>query len=481
MVKCIFTANWNLYKMELIGREDEKQALLKYCSSSKSEFVAVYGRRRVGKTFLIKQYFNNEFTFYQTGLNNATLSEQLENFANAIKKYFKVKKLPTVNSWFEAIQVLISFLEKSTAKKKIIFLDELPWMETKNSRFLTAIEYFWNSWASARRDIVLIVCGSAASWITNKILNNKGGLHNRVTGRLKLNPFTLLETKHFLNAKGCTYNNFQCVQAYMVFGGIPFYLEQFDKKLSATQNINKLCFGGKAFFKNEYEQLFKSLFIKHERHIAVVEAMAKKNKGCSRQEILKHIKVADGGSLSRILLELEESNFIRKYPSYPKKSRESVYQLIDFYSLFHLKFLKHASSLDENYWLKTNNTSENLAWAGYAFEMVCLHHVPEIKKALGISGIQTNTFAWFDRKAQIDLVIDRSDQVINLIEVKYSATEFLITKKYEAQLRNKIGTFQEVSKSKKATWLIMLTTFGLKASPYNGLAQDTIDIEAFFK
>lgn len=467
--------------MELIGREDEKQMLLRYCNSSKSEFVAVYGRRRVGKTYLIKQYFNNEFTFYQTGLANAPLSEQLENFTNSIKKYFNLKKIATPKNWFDAIHILISCLTKSKAKRKIIFLDELPWMDTRNSRFLTALEYFWNSWASARRDILLIVCGSAASWITNKILNNRGGLHNRVTGRIKLDPFTIKESKHFLMAKGCRYDDYQYIQAYMVFGGIPFYLEQFDKRQSASQNINRLCFGSKPFFRNEYYQLFKSLFINHERHIAVVEVMARKNKGCSRQEILKQLKVADGGSLSRVLLELEESSFIRKYPSYPKKNRESVYQLIDFFSLFHLRFITQSSVADENYWLKIINTAPYLAWAGYAFEMVCLHHVHEIKNALGISGIHTNTFAWFSKEAQVDLVIDRSDRVINLIEIKFCATEFVITKKYDAILRNKMGTFQHVSKSKKAIWLIMLTTFGLKESPYNGIAQDTIDIEAFFK
>lgn len=467
-------------EMELIGREDEKKALLKYCTSLKSEFVAVYGRRRVGKTFLIKQYFNNEFTFYQTGLANASTSEQLENFTASLKKYFKLKKIDSPTSWFKAIQLLITCLEKSKAKRKIIFLDELPWMDRKNSRFLTALEYFWNSWASNRTDILLIVCGSAASWITNKILNNRGGLHNRVTGRIKLNPFTLKETRQFLQAKGCRFDNYQHIQAYMVFGGIPFYLEQFDKKLSASQNINRLCFGSNAFFRNEYQQLFKSLFSNHERHIAVIEAIAKKNKGCSRQEILRHVKVADGGRLSSILLELEQSNFIRKYPSFPKKNRESVYQLIDFFTLFHLKYLQKSSGLDKNFWIENMNTPSHLAWAGYAFEMVCLHHVDEIKKELGFSGIQSNTYAWFSKDAQIDLVIDRSDRVVNLIEIKFSTTEYLVTKKFNADLRKKIGAFAAETKTKKAIWPVMITTFGLRNRAYAELIHNAIDLNTFF-
>ncbi len=464
----------------LLGREKEIERINYYCNSNKSEFIAVYGRRRVGKTYLIKQHFKNEFTFYHTGLANAKTKEQLVNFGISLKKYFNNADIETPKNWLTAMLLLIENLEKSTVEKKIIFLDEMPWMDTKKSDFLTAIEFFWNSWASGRHDIKLIVCGSAASWIINKLLNNKGGLHNRVTGRIKLQPFTLKETKLFLESKGCNYDTYQYVQIYMAMGGIPYYLEQLNNQWSVPQNINQLCFGENAFFANEYNQLFKSLFVNYEKHIAVIEAIATKNKGCSRDEILQQLKISDGGSLSRILVELEESNFIRKYPSWQKKSRESLYQLIDSFSLFHLKFMKDASKLDENFWMNSIDSAPYLSWAGYAFEIVCIQHLKEIKEALGISGILTKTSAWYTKEAQIDLVIDRSDRVINLVEIKFSNAEYLITKKYDEVLRNKVQAFRNHSKTKKAIWLTMITTYGLKLGPHNGTVQNAIVMDRFF-
>lgn len=465
----------------ILGREREKESINKYCNSSKSEFVAVYGRRRVGKTFLIKQHFNTDFTFYHTGLANAKTKEQLINFGISLKKYFPTAEIETPKDWLSAMLLLTENLEKLGTENKIIFLDELPWMDTKNSSFLTAIEYFWNSWADGRSDIKLIVCGSAASWIINKLLNNRGGLHNRVTGKIKLNPFTLKETKTFLESKGCNYDNYQYVQAYMAFGGIPYYLEQINNQLSIPQNIDKLCFGENAFFANEYNQLFKSLFAKAEKHVAIVEAIATKNKGCSREEILSNIKMTDGGSLSKILLELEESNFIRKYPSWQKKSRESLYQIIDPFSLFHLKFIKDASKLEDNFWLNSINTPTYTSWAGYAFEIVCIVHLKEIKTALGISGILSNTSAWYSKVAQIDLVIDRNDRVINLVEIKFSNAAYLITKKYDEALRNKIEIFKRDSKTKKVVWLTMITTYGLLNGPHNAVVQNNVEMDILFR
>jgi uncharacterized protein len=464
----------------LLGRKNEIQRINGYCSSPKSEFIAVYGRRRVGKTYLIKQHFKNEFTFYHTGLANANTKEQLINFGISLKKYFKNEDIETPKDWLTAILLLIENVEKSTDKKKIIFLDELPWMDTKNSSFLTAIEYFWNSWADSRKDVKLIICGSAASWIINKLLNNKGGLHNRITGKIKLHPFTLKETKQFLESKGCIYDTYQYIQAYMALGGIPYYLEQINNQLSIAQNINNLCFGEGAFFANEYNQLFKSLFTNYEKHVAVINIIATKNKGCSREEIVTQLKMNDGGSISKILLELEESNFIRKYPSWQKKSRESLYQLIDSFSLFHLKFMKDASKLDDNFWLSSINTPAYLTWAGYAFEIVCIQHLKEIKAALGISGILTTSSAWYTKEAQIDLIIDRSDRIINVIEIKFSNAAYLITKKYDDVLRNKIDAFRKNSKTKKTIWLTMLTTYGLANGPHNGTVQNSIMMDALF-
>ncbi len=320
----------------LIGRKKEIQKLRNYIKSRKSEFVAIYGRRRVGKTYLVRQVFQQEMTFQLTGLANVGKKAQLAQFHAELLEYFPENESTAApEDWFIAFRRLIAALEKEKSNsKKVIFLDELPWLDTRGAYFLSGLEHFWNSWASARTDILLIVCGSTASWMINKLLNNRGGLHNRVTARIKLEPFNLSETEAFLKAKQITYNRYQTILLYMVFGGIPFYLEQIENGLSAMQNINELCFVRNAPFRTEYDNLYASLFNQADRHQAVIEALSIKNKGLTRKEIIKITKLSNGGGLTRILKELEESSFIRKYRSFGKKEKDSLYQLTDLYSLF---------------------------------------------------------------------------------------------------------------------------------------------------
>ncbi len=467
----------------LIGRRKEIKKLRQYAESKKSEFIAVYGRRRVGKTYLIREVFAGQFTFQMTGLDNVGKSDQLKQFHTAISKHHKINPpAKPAKDWFEAFNQLINFLETvDSPKKKIIFLDELPWLDTPKSKFLTGLEYFWNSWASARRDILLIVCGSAASWMITNLLNNRGGLHNRITGRIKLEPFTLAETEAFLKYKGTAFDRYQIILLYMVLGGIPFYLDHVEAGQSAAQNINALCFEKGAMLRNEYDNLYASLFKKAERHQAVVEALVQKKKGLTRGEITKITKLPNGGRLTAILKELEESTFIRHYQPFGKKQRFTLYQLIDPYSLFYLDFIRKSAIDDEYFWINANETPRYRAWSGYAFEMVCLHHIPQIKKALGISGVQTSVASWYNETAQIDLLIDRKDQVINLCEMKFSIQPFMITKSYAEKLRHKIGTFQTVAKTNKALFLTMITTHGLAQNQYTYLAQNNLSMEVLFE
>ena len=469
--------------LPLIGRQKEISKLQKYHHSRKSEFIALYGRRRVGKTYLVRQLFHGQMVFHLTGLANVGKKAQLSQFHAAFLNYFpEHEDITPAQDWFTAFRQLIASLEKiDRPEKKIIFLDELPWLDTRGSQFLSGLEHFWNSWASDRTDILLIVCGSAASWMIKNLLNNKGGLHNRVTGRIKLEPFNLSETETFLKDKQIAYNRYQVVLLYMVFGGIPFYLEQIDSGLSAMQNINELCFERNAPFRTEYDNLYASLFNKSERHIAVVEALSSKKKGLIRQEIIKLSKLPDGGGLSRILKELEESGFIRKYRSFGKKARESLYQLTDFYSLFYLNFIKESSSDDENFWINAVESPIFRTWSGYAFEMVCLHHTKAIKEALKIGGVQTSVAAWHSSSAQIDLLIDRKDQVINLCEIKFSIHPFAIDKKYAANLRNKIGSFKTDTNTKKAIFLTMISTYGIAHNQYAGMVQNDLRIDVLFE
>jgi AAA+ ATPase superfamily predicted ATPase len=470
--------------MAIIGREQEIALLNKKLGSRKSEFVAVYGRRRVGKTYLIRNVFADKFTFRLTGLAQATLEDQLANFDMAMREQHPRIRRKAAGSWMEAFRQIRNVVEKSKKKKKVIFIDELPWFDTARAEFVPALEHFWNSWASGRKDILLIVCGSAASWMINTLLNNKGGLHNRVTQKIKVEPFTLKECSEFLKHKKIALDHYQLVQLYMVLGGVPFYWDAIEKGLSAPQNINRLCFESNGLLISEFNNLYKSLFAKAERHEAIVAALAKKSKGLTRDEISTESKLANGGGLTRLLEELEESGFIRRYVPFGKKMRNSLYQLSDFFSLFHIKFIRGQKTYDKNHWLKMIDSPKHRAWSGYAFEQVCLAHVPQIKRALGISGVQTETSSWksvfVKNGAQVDLVIDRRDGVINLCEMKFSISPFRIDKKYDAELRNKMGAFKNETKTRKSVFFTMITTFGLQSNTYSGNVQNELGMGVLF-
>ncbi len=469
-----------------IGREKEIQLLEQVLADERPAFVAVYGRRRVGKTMLIRQVFDEHLSFHLTGIANVTTEQQLANFQAAFERQAPLTMhRDTPQNWFSAFQQLITFLESRPAAKQVVFLDELPWLDTPKSDFISSLEHFWNSWGSARANLVLVVCGSAASWMLNKLIHNRGGLHNRVTTRLRLEPFTLREAEQLLLRKNIALDRYQIIQYFMAVGGVPFYLDTFNGELSPMQNIEINCFSKDGFLRSEFDHLFQSLFTKAERHVAVVEAIATKAKGLTRPEIIRFTGLPNNGATTQLLSELEESGFIRKYSPFGKKTRQSLFQLVDFFSLFHLKFIKTAHFTEEGNWLTALESPGYRAWSGYAFEQVCLAHVPQIKKALGISGIFSRSSSWRSKDvtdgAQIDLLIDRKDHVINLCEIKFSIKPFAISKTYASNLRNKIGTFKTETDTPKAVWLTMITTFGLKKNKYSGLAQHDLDMNCLFE
>ena len=471
--------------MDIVGRKNELSILDSIYKSKKSEFVAIYGRRRVGKTFLIRSAFKNKFIFQITGLANASLKQQLANFQMVLSKTDRKHDYKPARNWLVAFSQLADFLA-TKRKKKLLFIDELPWFDTHNSKFVQALEHFWNSWASARKDVVLIVCGSATSWMVNKLINNKGGLHNRVTKKIKLLPFTLHECEKYLQAKKIRLDRYQIIQLYMSMGGIPFYWDEVKRGLSAMQNIEQICFSETGLLQNEFNNLYRSLFHNHEKHLKIVKALAGKSKGLSRAELIKLSGLPNAGSTTRLLDELEESGFVRKYMPFEKKSRNSLYQLVDFYSHFYLKFIANTQISNKNNWLNALDTPKYRAWSGYAYEQVCLYHLPEIKNALGISGVYTSVFSWrssaSERGAQIDLIIDRRDKIINLCEIKFSINPFVISKKYAAELRNKIGTFKAETRTRKSVFLTMITTYGVKPNIHStGLYENELQMGELFK
>ena len=469
----------------IIGRKEEQQILHSAVQSENSEFVAVYGRRRVGKTYLIRETFGYKFTFQHTGLAKGNTKEQLFSFAISLRDA-GYDDCPIPKSWLEAFSLLSTYLKNSTDEKKIVFLDELPWMDTPRSNFISAFEHFWNGWASARKDIVLIICGSATSWIINKVINDHGGLHNRVTKQIALQPFTLKECEMFAQSKGLEMSRYQLAECYMVFGGIPYYWSLLEKGLSLAQNIDKIIFAKNGKLSNEFNQLYASLFKSPEQYIDIVTALGKKKVGMTREEIIAATDKYSNGALSKVLDELEYCGFIRKYNVFDKKSKQAIYQLIDNYTLFYFKFIQQNENNDEHFWSASIDSAMHRAWSGLAFERLCMAHTQQIKAALGIAGVLSNVYSWRKEAdetsdgAQIDLLIDRKDQVINLCEMKYSLSEYIIDAEYEQKLRNKKSVFIDTTNTRKAVHLTMVTTFGIKVNAHSGIIQNEITLEDLF-
>ena len=377
-------------------------------------------------------------------------------------------------------------MKNSTDEKKIVFLDELPWMDTPRSNFISAFEHFWNGWASARKDIILIICGSATSWIINKVINDHGGLHNRVTKQIALQPFTLKECEMFAQSKGLEMSRYQLAECYMVLGGIPYYWSLLEKGLSLAQNIDKIIFAKNGKLSNEFNQLYASLFKSPEQYIDIVTALGKKKAGMTREEIIVATDKYSNGALSKVLDELEYCGFIRKYNGFGKKSKQAIYQLIDNYTLFYFKFIRQNENNDEHFWSASIDSAMHRAWSGLAFERLCMAHMQQIKAALGIAGVLSNVYSWrkeadeMSDGAQIDLLIDRKDQVINLCEMKYSLSEYVIDAEYEQKLRNKKSIFIDTTNTRKAVHLTMVTTFGIKVNAHSGIVQNEITLEDLF-
>lgn len=473
--------------MKLIGRIGEIERLDKLFCSPKSDFLAVYGRRRVGKTFLIRAHFNNQFDFYATGLANGNTKQQLTNFTIFLNNSFsEIHAVP--KNWLEAFNLLIKALEKTKSnKKRVLFLDEMPWMDSKKSDFMMGLEFFWNAWASAQDNILLIVCGSAASWMINNLIKNTGGLYNRVTERMKLEPFTLQETEQYFTYKNIVLDRYQIIQLYMVMGGIPFYLDQVEMGKSAMQNIEELCFKNEGKLRTEFSYIFSSLFQNADKHELVLRILFEKGAALTREDLLKHGDFSSGGGISKVLSELEESGFITTLQKFGSKKSSLIYSISDFYTLFYFKFIQKSAKYESNIWLNKIDSPAFRAWTGLAFERVCFAHVPQIKRAMNIAGVSSTTYSWYskgdaDKKgSQIDLIFDRRDQIINLFEIKFSINQITITKDYDATLRQKIQSFREATASKKSIFLTLLSTYGLKPNEYSKSSiQNELTIDDLF-
>jgi len=472
----------------MIGRIQERKELEASLSATEAQLIAVCGRRRVGKTYLVRESFHGKFFFEHAGIMHGTMSEQLAEFADSLRRA-GLKDVPVLSGWREAFNELERLINSGRGKgKKVVFIDEMPWMDTPKSGFLKAFEVFWNGWCSGRKDVVFVVCGSATSWIVKKVFHNKGGLYNRTTGRIFLEPFTLSECRELMESRGIELGDDDLAEAYMVFGGVPYYWTLLTKGRSLAQNIDQLCFAAKGKLRHEFDELYASLFENGGAHLRIVRELAGCKSGMTQKDLLAAAGVSSGGNGKRYLEELEQSGFVRKFTSYGKRKRDSQYQLIDCFTLFHLKFIDGESNPDEHYWHHSVNSPKVNAWRGLAFERVCFWHVRQIKNALGVSGVLTQVYSWrhvaddvYPVGAQIDMLIERADHVVNICEMKFSAQPFSIDKNYLERLKTKIGAFKQMTKTRSAIHLTFVTASGLLQNKYSGIVQSEVALEDLFK
>ncbi|MCQ2050374.1 MAG: AAA family ATPase [Candidatus Saccharibacteria bacterium] len=471
--------------MNLIGRNREIQLLDSYYYSGKPEFIALYGRRRVGKTFLIDQKYGDELCLKITGIIDGSAQEQMAAFAISLRQLGYQGDIP--KNWLDAfahLQTLLS--QKIVAKKRcVLFIDELPCFETPKSGFVKAFGNFWNNWCSTRPEIMLIVCGSATSWMIKNIIDSHGGLHNRITHEMHIRPFTLAETENFLRSNNILWDRLSVLQSYMVFGGIPYYLNLIEKGESLAQSIDRLFFAEDGTLKNEYARLMKSLFKTPDPYIAIVETLCKKKKGLTREEIANAMRIPNNGHLSECLTNLVQCDFIRYYNVREKKIKLTggVYQLTDFFVYFVNQFCKKATT-DKHYWTNHLNTPTVNNWMWLAFERICLAHVEQIKKALGVEQIGTEYYSWRSKNAeegaQIDFVLERADRIVNVFEIKYSEGEYSLQKDEYLKIQNRIAAFKQETGLRSALFPTMMTTFGLKQNEYAAQIQKALCMDDLF-
>lgn len=472
---------------KIVGRESEIKLLDEYVNSSKAEFVAIYGRRRVGKTFLVNQCYGKDFSFAVTGILSGTYEEQMTSFVEALKDYgCPVDAVP--ENWMQAFIVLKNYLKTkiSSEKPMILFFDELPCFDTQRSGFIRALGYFWNSWASLQDNVTLIVCGSATSWMIKNIINNKGGLHNRITHEIHLHPFSLRESELLLKNNDFQWDRNQILNAYMALGGIPYYLCMLQKDESFAQNIDRLFFSEESTLRREYKRLYETLFNSPSIYIEIIRTLATNKAGLTREDIANQLNTNSSGNLSSKLEDLINCDIIRKYHVRTKKIKttSAIYQLVDFFSLFYLTFNPKAE-LEDNYWQNHLGSPEINTWMGLAFEKVCLSHIQQIKKAIKIDGISTQHYSWRSKqkenKAQIDLIIERADKIINLCEIKFCQGKYLLTKEESEKLQNRISAFRSETGLTYPTWLTMITTNGLAKSANNSNVVKEITLDDLFE
>ncbi len=475
----------------MIGRQKEISELEELYNGNRAELVAIYGRRRIGKTYLVEQTFKDRFSFRHAGLSPAEfgrkglLEEQIKHFFNSLKS-FGLEDTKCPETWLDAFFLLQNLLEKKDdGKRQVLFIDELPWLDTARSGFMTAFEGFWNNWGCHRENLMVIVCGSANSWMLDKLINNHGGLYGRVTYEIKLFPFTLSECEEFMKSKNIRISRYDIAQGFMIFGGIPYYLQYFKRGLSLAQNVDNLFFNNGAKLVFEYDRLFSSVFQNPSLVKAVVEFLYTKNAGYTRREITDKLGITDGGAVTSCLNALISSDFVMRYVPFGMSKKQEHYKLIDPFCIFYLHFVNGFGKMNHDFWEQNVKSPSVVSWRGFAFENLCFNHIKQIKAALGISGVSSKQSAWSKRDddndgTQIDLLIDRNDNVINMCEIKFYGDDFTVGKDYYRIILHRQELLSNEIPKRTAIHSTLITTFGLTYNEYSGVFSNVITLDELF-
>jgi len=474
----------------MIGRKKEMNELGRLYNSGKVELVAIYGRRRIGKTYLVDETFKGHITFRHAGLSpidknkKGQLKAQLEHFYYSLLLQ-GMKKSKKPSNWLEAFYLLETFLESNDdGGRQLVFLDELPWLDTPRSGFMTAFEGFWNTWGCHRDNLMVVVCGSANSWILDNLINNHGGLYNRVTYEIKLEPFTLNECEKFFESKNVKMSRYDIVQSYMILGGVPYYMGYFQSGMSLAQNIDNVIVSKSGKLRDEYNRLFASIFSNPELMKEIVGVLYTRNAGYTRSEIVEKIGINDGGTLSQSLNALIASDFVVKYIPFGKGKKEH-YKLIDPFCMFYLHFVDKKKELDDKFWQQNISTQQVVSWRGFAYEGVCFNHISQIKRALGITGVITTHSAWSKRSddvegMQIDLLISRNDNVVNMCEIKYYGDKFVVDKGYYQVLLHRQEILSKELSPRVSIHNTLITIFGLVYNEYSSIFSNVLTLDDLF-
>ncbi|MBT4398516.1 MAG: AAA family ATPase [Bacteroidetes bacterium] len=465
---------------KIVGRNLEKEKLEEALNSHRSELIAIYGRRRIGKTYLIREFYSKNITFGFSGLRNGIRQDQIENFMIELREATNKFQGERPQNWLQAFNILKQYLKgiRETRKKKVIFIDEFPWVDTMRSGFLPAFENFWNAYCTTRSDLIIVVCGSAASYMIKKVIRNRGGLHNRITRKIKLEPFKLEEVQEFLLYKGIDLPEIEIVKIYMALGGVAEYLEHIQTGDSSVTAIDRICFQKRAHLEHEFDEVFKSLFEEGSYHEQIINALSKgPKKGMTRDEILEDKGLSSGGQFSKSLFELIESGFVEQYQSFRSNRKKTLFRIFDEFCLFHLQFIAPNKG---NRWTQLYTKKEYVSWSGYAFEMICYKHVESIKRELKCDQIDSTNYSWSNNKAQIDLVIDRNDNIVNLCEIKFYNDKCIIDSDYADKLRNKETQFKTDTGTRKGVNTVMVTTWGITGTHGVGLVTKSLTKDCLF-